>query len=77
MLELYLFKGNRQFSDDEEGVLFFLNILDDDVSVKSSLHFLWPVLGTFNLMLMENSFRLTQFQILHSLNSKNVFIHQP
>lgn len=50
MLELYLFKGNRQFSDDVEGVLFFLNILDDDVSVKCSPFFLRPVMGTFNLM---------------------------
>lgn len=53
MLELYLFKGNRQFSDDVEGVLFFLNILDDDVSIKSSPRFLRPVIGTFNLIYGE------------------------
>lgn len=64
MLELYLFVGNRQFSDDVEGVLFFLNILDDDVSIKSSPRFLRPVMGTFNLILWRTILNQRSFRFL-------------
>lgn len=41
--------GNGKFSDDVKSVLFFLHVLDDDISVLSWFHIFWPVLGAFHL----------------------------
>lgn len=50
----YLFMRNWQLSYDVESVLFFLHILDDDISMQSWFRILRPILNAFHLIWILN-----------------------